>query len=191
MDADTTVVEYHRPNLVRLGAHKVAHLDEPLMNHLARTYRILRDMGCEPSVCLAGLFHGSYGTEGLHTDEIGDIPETRRAIVRESVGNEVERLVYHFSIMSYESLSKSFRNLLKPGGEPDLRDRRSGEPIPMSRDHFHGLLALKLADVLAHTPTQSHHSCLNLPEEYGMFWEMVADYLGDDYLAVWNAGAVG
>lgn len=33
MDADAKLIAQYQPQLVRLGAHKVAHLDEPLMNH--------------------------------------------------------------------------------------------------------------------------------------------------------------
>ncbi|AHY08729.1 DUF6817 domain-containing protein [Serratia plymuthica] len=181
-----TVVERYQNDFVTLGVHKVAHLDEPLMNHLIRTYEILCRMSCEEQVCLAGLFHGCYGTQGLHTDEIGDIPETQRQIVRNCAGTQVESLVYHFSVMSYESLSKSFRNLLKADGIPALKDRRSGEAITVTREYFEKLLTLKLADVLAHAPTHKNHTCTNIPAQYGAFWEMVAEYFGGNKIRVWN-----
>ena len=186
MDADAKLIAQYQPQLVRLGAHKVAHLDEPLMNHLIRTYHLLREMECDETICLSGLFHGAYGTQGLHTDEIGDIPTSQREIVKSSIGENAEQLVYHFSIMSYESLSKSFRNILKPEGQPCLKDRRNGQALNVSLSHFQALLALELADVLAHTPTQKYHTCLNLPAEYGMFWEIVAEYLGKKYMSIWN-----
>ncbi|MCP6536490.1 hypothetical protein NL488_28735, partial [Klebsiella pneumoniae] len=64
--------------------------------------------------------------------------------------------------------------------------RRNGQALNVSLSHFQALLALKLADVLAHTPTQKYHTCLNLPAEYGMFWEIVAEYLGKKYMSIWN-----
>lgn len=186
MNIDKFTLEYNDNNFRKLGIHKVAHLDEPLANHLVRTGQILIAMGASENLCLAGIFHGSYGTQGFHMDEIGDIPESQREILRDIIGHQAEQLVYHFSVMSYQSLSKSFRKILHPDGWPELKDRRDGSPISISRVYFTDLLTLKLADVIAHTPNQVKHTCLNIPEKYGYFWGMVAEYLGDNVLNIWN-----
>ena len=52
--------------LVGLGATRVAHRDGTLLDHLEHTYRILQRLRCPDHVCLAGLFHGAYGTQALH-----------------------------------------------------------------------------------------------------------------------------
>jgi hypothetical protein len=178
--------EKYRDQLMRLGVHKIAHQDETLMHHMYRTCSILQDMKAEDHICLAGLFHGVYGTEGLHNDNVESIPEDRRVEVRAAVGSHVEQMIFNFSVMSYASLGKSFRKLMRPSGQPELKDRRTGEDIPLDRDEFENILRMKLGDVLAHMPQQVGHSQLNLPEEYAGFWKIAAEYLGPDAINTWN-----
>ncbi|MFJ6721769.1 MULTISPECIES: DUF6817 domain-containing protein [unclassified Streptomyces] len=178
--------EQYRDDLVRLGLHKVAHQDETLLDHMFRACAILRDMKAGDHVCLAGLFHGVYGTEGLHNDNVESIPQDKRVEVRAVVGPRVEEMIYRFSVMNYASLGKSFRNIMRPKGQPALKDRRTGEDIPLDREQFEDLLRLKLGDVLAHMPQQVGHSHLNLPAEYAGFWQIAAEYLGQDAVDTWN-----
>lgn len=179
-------VEQYRSELVQLGMHKVAHQDETLLDHMFRACTILQDMKAEDHVCLAALFHGVYGTEGLHNDNVESIPDGKRAEVRAVVGPSVEQMIFNFSVMSYVSLGKSFRNVMRPKGNPEMKDRRTGEDIPLDRDGFEDLLRMKLGDVLAHVPQQVGHSQLNLPEEYAGFWRIAAEYLGPDAINTWN-----
>ncbi|MEU9759822.1 DUF6817 domain-containing protein [Streptomyces sp. NPDC047985] len=176
----------YRSDLVRLGMHKVAHQDVTLMDHMLRACTILQDMKAKEHICLAGLFHGVYGTEGLHNDDVESIPDWKRVEVREVVGPQVEQVIFNFSVMSYASLGKSFRNAMRPNGKPEIKDRRTGEDIPMDREEFLDLLRMKLGDVLAHMPPQVGHSLVDLPTEYGGFWKMAAEYLGPDAINTWN-----
>lgn len=178
--------ERYRANLIQLGAHKVAHQDQTLMDHMARVCAILQDMKASEQVCIAGLFHGVYGTEGLHSNDVETIPEARREELRAVVGDGIEQLIFTFSAMSYVSLGKSLRNLMHPRGRPELKDRRTGADIALDREGFEDLLRLKLADVLAHLPAQVGHSQLDLPAEYGGFWKVAAEYLGPDSIRTWN-----
>jgi hypothetical protein len=181
-----STIDRYKDALIGLGAHKVAHQDEMLIDHLANTYRILHRMGCADHVCLAGLFHGVYGTQALHAEQVEAMPDGRREHVRAIIGEAAERLVFVFSVMSYDSLGRSLRKVLRPGREPDLRDRRTGESLPIAREEFDELLQLKLGDVLAHVPVQKAHSQLDLPAEYASFWRIVAEHLGPKALQVWN-----
>jgi hypothetical protein len=178
--------EAYRSELVRLGLHKVAHQDVTLVEHMFRACTILQDMGARDHVCLAGLFHGAYGTEGLHNDDVESIPEGRRGEVRVIVGSEVEQMIFNFSVMSYASLGKSFRRVMRPNGTPELKDRRTDEEIPLDREQFLDLLRMKLGDVLAHMPPQVGHTLVDLPTEYSGFWKMAAEYLGPDAIKTWN-----
>ncbi|NUK00335.1 DUF6817 domain-containing protein [Streptomyces lunaelactis] len=178
--------EKYRSELVKLGIHKVAHQDETLMDHMFRACSILQDMKAEDHICLAALFHGVYGTEGLHNDDVESIPAAKRVEVRAVVGPVVEQMIYNFSVMSYASLGKSFRKVMRPNGNPEMKDRRTGEDIPLDRDEFEDLLRLKLGDVLAHMPQQVGHSHLNLPAEHAGFWQLAAEYLGPDEINTWN-----
>ncbi|UBU09315.1 DUF6817 domain-containing protein [Nonomuraea gerenzanensis] len=178
--------ESYRGELVRLGLHKIAHQDETLLDHMFRACSIMQDMRAEDHVCLAALFHGVYGTEGLHNDDVEAIPESRRAEVRSVVGPEVEQMIFTFSVMSYASLGKSFRNVMRVSGRPEMKDRRTGADIPLDRAAFFDILRMKLGDVLAHMPQQAGNSQLNLPAEYSGFWKVAAEYLGDDAVNTWN-----
>jgi hypothetical protein len=182
--------EYH-DELVRLGLHKVAHQDGTLVEHMFRACVILQDMKAKEQVCLAGLFHGAYGTEGLHNDDVDSIPEGKRREVREIVGTEVERLIFTFSVMDYASLGKSFRRIIRPGGTPELKDRRTSEDILLDREQFLDILRMKLGDVLAHMPPQVGHTLVDLPSEYAGFWKMAAEYLGSDTIKAWNKHTEG
>ncbi|MEU8665547.1 MULTISPECIES: DUF6817 domain-containing protein [Streptomyces] len=179
-------VETYRDDLVRLGMHKVAHQDVTLVDHMFRACEILQDMKAAENICMAGLFHGAYGTEGLHNDDVELIPDSRRAEVREVVGPDVEQVIFNFSVMSYASLGKSFRKVMRPNGVPELKDRRTGEDIPLDREQFLDILRMKLGDVLAHMPTQVGHTVLDMPTEFAGFWKVAAEYLGPDATNTWN-----
>lgn len=179
-------MESYRGALERLGLHKAAHQDVTLVEHMFRACTILQDMKAGEQVCLAGLFHGSYGTEGLHNDDVDSIPEAKRAEVREMVGPDVEKMIFTFSVMSYASLGKSFRRMMRPSGTPELKDRRTGEVIPLSREEALDILRMKLGDVLAHMPPQVGHTLVDLPTEYAGFWKVVAEYFGPDTIETWN-----
>ena len=176
----------YRGQLMQLGLHKAAHLEVTLMDHMFRACSILQDMKAKDEICLAALFHGSYGSEGLHSDDAEAIPDVRRKEVREIVGEDVERTIFIFSVMTYASLGKSFRKLMRPNGQPELVDRRTGETIPVSREYFTDILTLKLGDVLAHLPPQIGHSVSDVTTEHAGFWETAAEYLGPDALKTWN-----
>lgn len=180
----------YKEALVRIGANKVAHQEGTLLGHLENTFRILEEMKCAEHVCLAGLFHGAYGTQALHAEKIEALPDGQREEVQALIGDKAERLVFNFSVMSYESLGRSVRNVLRPGGQPALHDRRTGEALPMTPEEFDELLQLKLADVLAHVPIRHMETQLDLPADYGSFWQIVAEHLGPRAIDTWN-GVLG
>lgn len=179
-------IEALKAALTGLGATKVAHQEGTLLDHLESTLLVLEQMKCPEHVCLAGLFHGAYGTQALHSDKIGAVTNEHRRKIQALIGGKAERLVFCFSIMTYESLGKSFRAVLKADGQPALRDRRNGELLPMSRAEFDELLYLKLADVMAHMPTRASKTQLHLRSEHAFFWQLVAEHLGDRAVEAWN-----
>ncbi|MBT1185148.1 2OG-Fe(II) oxygenase [Streptomyces sp. CJ_13] len=98
--------------LERLGAHEVPHASRhaersgrgartrPLSDHLLGTYRVLRDWGCNPDVCAAGLFHGLYGPRGAGTALLS---LKHRDTLREAIGTRAEELVYLYSALDRSS----------------------------------------------------------------------------------------
>lgn len=135
---------------------------------------------------LAGLCHGIYGTHALQGTLVFDLTEGRRAEVRELIGSPAERLVYAFSVMTYESLGKSYRNMLRPGGRPQLWNRQTDTPIEITPEEFTDLLWLKFADLLAHVPQLAPDTRDEVLADYGPFWQMVAEDLGPEALAEWE-----
>ena len=179
-------LEALKKSLVGFGTTKIAHLDGDLLTHMTNVYLILERMGRPEHVMLAGLFHGVYGTHALHGKQAFDLPESRRDEVRSLVGEATERLVYTFSVMTYESLGKSVRNMMKPSGKPELWNRCTDQALTVTREEFHDLLWLKLADLLAHVPKFSGEAQRTAVSDYGPFWQLVAEYLGPPAVAAWN-----
>src|SRR5215218_1389717 len=103
-------LEALKKSLAGLGTTKVAHLDGDLLTHMTNVYLLLKRMDRPEHVMLAGLFHGIYGTHALHGTQVFALPQSRRDDIRALIGDEAERLVYTFCVMTYESLGKSVRS---------------------------------------------------------------------------------
>lgn len=180
-------LEALKSSLVELGATKVAHLDGDLLTHMVNVYNNLNRFAQPEHVMLAGLFHGIYGTHALHSSDVFVLPEGKRERVREIIGADAERLLYNFCVMTYESLGKSLRRVLKPDGQPDLWDRCTGKRLDVNREDFNELLWVKLADLLAHVPQLSNETRAKVVGELGPFWRVVAEHLGPRAVAGWNS----
>jgi len=83
-----SVYEQH---LRTLGAEEFAHVDGTLERHLHGTERLLRSWGNREAVCIAGLYHAVYGTDGIAGHLVG--LDARNAIA-EVIGVEAEALAY-------------------------------------------------------------------------------------------------
>src|SRR5262245_45310123 len=76
-----------------LGANQPRPGGRTLAEHLEGTRALLADMGSEPQVCLAGLFHSAYGAEG-GTSRARDANLGFRDEVRSVIGPAAEELAY-------------------------------------------------------------------------------------------------
>jgi len=180
-------LDLHRERLLELGANKTAHLDGDLLAHFGNVSRNLQEMSRPDYVVLAGLYHGSYGTHALHGEDTFELDAAQRERISAYIGEPAERLVYLFSVMTYESLGRSVRNMLKPGGKPALWNRCSDEALPATEEEFHDVLWIKLADILAHLPHFTREERREAMTTYGPFWRFVAEYLGADKTPGWPA----
>ena len=80
--------------LAFLRSHAAGDIPHPggtLLEHLEGTRALLDGWGNRPSVCLAGLCHAAYGTDGFAQALIG---VDERPALREIIGPASERLVY-------------------------------------------------------------------------------------------------
>ena len=77
--------------LKKIGSDTVSHENQTLLEHLIAVYDLLKKWGAPKYIQDAGLFHSVYGTTYFKPKIIKD-----RDVVRESIGEEAEELVYLF-----------------------------------------------------------------------------------------------
>jgi hypothetical protein len=132
--------------LVNLGIEQVAHTQKNYLAHLLAVHRLMQSAGCDEEVCRAGLFHSIYGTEKFQGFKL---TLDRRAELVELIGSRAERLAYWNCLMDRGSLD----GLLLQAAEPFLlRNRETGEAMPLTRQELDDLCAVHLFDWLEQAP---------------------------------------
>jgi hypothetical protein len=131
--------------LEAMGATEVRHIGDSLAGHLTGTYEILQRWECSDDLCAAGLFHSVYSTDHFETKTI---PLYERPRVAAAIGERAERLAYIYCAIDRESLYEN----LNRGARFDLRDRWTGETIPIERAELAELLTLDVANNLELVP---------------------------------------
>jgi hypothetical protein len=128
--------------LSELGVAKITHTGKSYLAHLVSLYRLMESRGCTEELCRAGMFHSIYGTERFQGFTL---PLTRRAEVRDLIGERAERIAYLNCAMDRAVFDQSvFR-----GEEPyRYRDRITGEELVLSRADFDDLCRVHLYDML-------------------------------------------
>ncbi len=82
--------------LIELNTDSRSHSSGTLIDHLQKTYELLKLWKNPNYVCLAGLFHSIYGTQIYKKQTLG---LEERDIIKNAIGIEAEYLVYLFCIM--------------------------------------------------------------------------------------------
>jgi hypothetical protein len=134
--------------LKRLGADKVSHLNGSLAAHLQGTYDLLHAWGNNETLCLAGLYHAIYSTDGFAKSLVG---LTDRKKVVELIGIEVEALVYFYCACDRTYTYQKIIN----NETMFYRDRFSGEisqPSPMMMIAFCELTFANELEIATHDP---------------------------------------
>lgn len=127
--------------LERLALRDVAHLGINLHDHLVNTYGLLRDFGNPEAVCLAGLYHAAYGTQGF--DQAVFEPSDR-TVLAELIGPGAESLVYH-----YCASDRDHAELSALAGNPRaFRDRFTGTRKTLTHGLACALWEMTLANEL-------------------------------------------
>jgi hypothetical protein len=135
--------------LVNLGIEKVAHTQKNYLAHLISVYKLMQLNGCDEEVCRAGLFHSIYGTEKFQGFKLS---LEQRAELAELIGERAERLAYWNCVMDRGSLDE----LLTQDDEPYLlRNRETGEMMPLARGELDDLCCVHLFDWLEQAPRSS------------------------------------
>lgn len=131
--------------LAMRGADRQGHGRGTVMRHLEGTHAILTGWGQPERVCLAGLMHNVYSTDGF----VGALfRPSERGTVQSLIGDEAERLVHLFGGLSREELFRAIA-AAKPQDNPTLRlpDRRGGPELILGTRDIGDLLVLYLANV--------------------------------------------
>jgi hypothetical protein len=132
--------------LVNLGIEQIAHTQKNYLAHLIAVYKLMQSAGCDEEVCRGGLFHSIYGTERFQGFKLS---LDRREELARMIGSRAERLAYWNCQMDRSSLDE----LLTRDDEPFvLRNRETGEPMPLTRREFDDLCAVHLFDWLEQAP---------------------------------------
>lgn len=134
-------------------------------DHLTGTEDQLRGWKVVEPVCLAGLFHSIYGTEGFRGFIL---PLDERPRVASCIGDHAELLAFLNCVMDRNILDnlaishlRENRSLTEPPAgklraRPNEQTRMTGaEEYTLSADQFTGLLAVNLADHLEGWDNQS------------------------------------
>ncbi|WP_175412147.1 DUF6817 domain-containing protein [Streptomyces sp. TRM64462] len=133
------------------GAEAMDHPGGTLPAHLLRVRERLAAWGAREELCLAGLCHAFYGTDGFPT---ALLPLDRRAELRTAVGTEAEHLVYAYAACDRDA---TYPTLERPDGP--YRDRFTGTvhiPSDRQRRDLAELTAANELDIASVSPDFRH-----------------------------------
>jgi hypothetical protein len=132
--------------LRRRGAANVPHPGGTLLEHLQRVADRLARHGGEEDLCLAGLTHAAYSTDGF---DVRMLTLSERALLASVIGEDAEGLVYAYAAcdrkLSWERLAV----------DRVIHDRWTGEllrPSPQALGEFTDLTVVNELDVVEHAP---------------------------------------
>lgn len=86
-------------HLVAFGADTFSHVSGSLARHLVETERLLRNWKSRDALCLAGLYHAVYGTDGIRGSLVS---LDRRCDIAAIIGDEAEALAYLYGACARE-----------------------------------------------------------------------------------------
>jgi hypothetical protein len=119
------------------SADTMTHLNGTLFDHLVATEDLLRTWGSSERLCLAGLCHATYGTDGFAPSLA---PWEDRTVLAGVVGGDVEDTVYFYASCD--------RSLLSRQGPVCFRDRFLEETFEPSEAQLRDFADLTLANEL-------------------------------------------
>jgi hypothetical protein len=161
--------------LVNLGFEQVAHTQKNYLAHLISVYNLMQRAGCDDELCRAGLFHSIYGTEKFQGFKLA---LQRRAELAAMIGSRSERLAYWNCQMDRASLDEL---LLQSEAPFLLRNRETGEMMPLTRGELDDLCCVHLFDWLEQAPRSGFGW-----DYRRMAYRRMAERLGGEALATYD-----
>ncbi|HXQ75691.1 MAG TPA: hypothetical protein VN791_04280 [Acidimicrobiales bacterium] len=123
------------------SADTMTHLNGPLLDHLIATEELLRAWGASEELCLAGLCHATYGTDGFAPFLL---PWDQRHVLAEVAGRDVEETVYLYASCDRSRLYPQ----LSGEGPVRFRDRFRDTTFEPSATQLRDFVDLTLANEL-------------------------------------------
>ncbi|MFQ5734096.1 MAG: DUF6817 domain-containing protein [Planctomycetaceae bacterium] len=125
-----------------VGADGVEHSDKSYLAHAVGVHNDMRRYGCDEEMCRAGVFHSIYGTELFQRFTL---PLERRGDVRALIGERAEWFAYLNCAMDRAEFDRAVFQTECPY---QVRDRFTGEEVPVSAADFDELVRLHVCDWL-------------------------------------------
>ena len=187
-----------RAFLTSHSAEQVPHVGGTLMKHLSGTCDLLRRWERPAELCLAGLCHTTYGTDG-YPSPLED--PSRRDKLAAVIGREAEELVYFYAscdrgwlypqlapgaLVGIHDVREAERRLREgtvpgqplaksAGASVTFRDRFSGKVLVPSPGVFSSFLELTFANELEIIRGQWPH----VPEQNRVLWQAIFEACRD------------
>ncbi|HEY8102571.1 MAG TPA: hypothetical protein VIF82_17665 [Burkholderiaceae bacterium] len=127
--------------LQALGAGEFEHLNGSLAAHLRGTESLLREWGAREAVCIAGLYHAVYGTDGFNPSLVGI--DMRQRIVS-LLGQEAEQLAYLYGACN----RRVYYPRISTESQLAFADRFTNTEYDISNEQLRDLCELILANEL-------------------------------------------
>ena len=124
------------------GAGETPHVNSTLLAHLEGTCELLRRWGNPEPLCLAGLCHAVYGTDGFAVAFLD--PLSLRSQLRAVIGAEAEAIVYFYASCDRRYVYPQIGR----GGPVEFRDRFSERVFAPDRALWRAFLELTFANEL-------------------------------------------
>jgi hypothetical protein len=135
-------------------AGRIEHPGGSLLDHLVRTHAKLCMWSLDQDVCLAGLCHAAYGTDGFATALLNT---EARPVLTELIGQRAEYLAYLYGSCDRGLTYPTFRS---PGSDIAIVDRFTGghsDPVAADLIAFCHITIANELDVLVRG---GHHSTI-------------------------------
>ncbi|MGZ3237250.1 MAG: DUF6817 domain-containing protein [Burkholderiaceae bacterium] len=127
--------------LQALGAGEFEHLNGSLAAHLRGTESLLREWGAREAVCIAGLYHAVYGTDGFNPSLVGIDMRQRIASL---LGPEAEELAYLYGACN----RRTYYPRIGTESQLVFADRFTNTEYDISNEQLRDLCELILANEL-------------------------------------------
>ena len=166
-----------------LDADSTEHSGGDLLSHLQATADLLHSWGSRGDVCLAGLCHAIYGTEGFQRSML---EPSQRDVLTEIIGAGAEALVYFYASAERNSFCPSITR------EPvNFRDRFTGDVFEPDETMLRDCLELMLANDVEISRREENFLRYTLPYNSELFTRCKAYVSGPGFSSLCDVYGIG